>query len=52
MLVPIELAGDGLTNLVTSACEHLLSNSLPAKWFADTASNILLTPFYAVAAVL
>jgi hypothetical protein len=52
VLIPIELIGDGLTNLITSASEHLLSASLPAEWLADTVSNIILTPFYAVAAVL
>jgi hypothetical protein len=52
VLVPIEIAGDALTNLITGLTEHLLSASLPAEWLADTASNIVLTPFYAVAAVL
>jgi hypothetical protein len=52
VLVPIELAGDGLTNLATHCADALLGNSLPAEWLADTASNIVLTPFYAVAAVL
>lgn len=52
VLVPIELVGDALTNLIGSASEHLLSAALPAAWLADTASNILLTPFYAIAAVL
>ncbi len=52
VLVPIELIGDGLIDAFTGLAEHLLGNSLPAEWLADTASNIALTPFYAVAAVL
>jgi hypothetical protein len=52
VLVPIELVGDGLTNLITDLAARLLGGSLFAEWLADTASNIALTPFYAVAAVL
>jgi hypothetical protein len=52
VLVPIELASDALTNLATDLCAHLLGGSLLAEWLADTTSNIVLTPFYAVAAVL
>jgi hypothetical protein len=52
VLVPIEIAGDVLTNLATDLSASLLSGSLLAEWLADTASNIVLTPFYAVAAVL
>ncbi len=52
VLVPLELGGDSLTDLATSLAHGLLGNSLPAEWLADTASNVVLTPFYAVAAVL
>jgi hypothetical protein len=52
VLVPIELAGDALTGLITDGSARLLGASLPAEWLADTASNVVLTPFYAVAAVL
>jgi hypothetical protein len=52
VLVPIELLGDGITDLISDLSEHLLASSLPAAWLADTAANIVLTPFYAVAAVL
>jgi hypothetical protein len=52
VLVPIELIGNGLTDAIASLADHLLGNSLPAEWLADTASNVVLTPFYAVAAVL
>ena len=53
VLVPIEIVGDALdrTSRPTSSTS-LLGGSLLAEWLADAASNIVLTPFYAVAAVL
>ncbi len=52
VLVPIEIGSDGLTDLATHLTHSLLGDSLAAEWLADTATNIVLTPFYAVAAVL
>lgn len=52
VLVPIEIASDALTNLATAGTHALLGDSLVAEWATDTATNIVLTPFYAVAAVL
>lgn len=52
VLVPIELLSDALTDLATAGTHSLLGDSLIAEWLTDTASNIVLTPFYAVAAVL
>jgi hypothetical protein len=52
VLVPIELVSDGLTDLATAAAHAALGDSLVAEWMVDTATNIVLTPFYAVAAVL
>jgi hypothetical protein len=52
VLVPIEILSDGLTELATALAHTLLGDSLLAEWLTDTASNIVLTPFYAVAAVL
>lgn len=52
VLVPIEIASDGLTDLATAGAHALLGDSLVAEWATDTATNIVLTPFYAVAAVL
>jgi hypothetical protein len=52
VLVPIEVIGDGLTREITELTGHLLGGSLLAEWLADTGSNIVLTPFYAVAVVL
>lgn len=52
VLVPIEIASDVCTNLVTHLSHELLGDSLVTEWAVDTATNIVLTPFYAVAAVL
>ncbi len=52
VLLPIEIVSDGLTDLATAAVHALLGDSLVAEWLTDTATNIVLTPFYAVAAVL
>ncbi len=52
VLVPIEIVSDVATNLATSFNHTVLGDSLIAEWVTDTASNVVLTPFYAVAAVL
>jgi hypothetical protein len=52
VLVPIELATDAVTGGATGLAHSLLGNSIFAEWLADTSTNVLLTPFYAVAAVL
>jgi hypothetical protein len=52
VLLPIEVASDALTDLATTAAHAALGNSLIAEWIVDTATNVVLTPFYAVAAVL
>jgi hypothetical protein len=52
VLVPIEVASDAVTGGATGLAHSLLGNSLFAEWLVDTSTNVLLTPFYAVAAVL
>lgn len=52
VLVPVELLGDGFSALAATQVHHLFGDSLPAVWLAEALSNILLTPIYAVAAVL
>jgi hypothetical protein len=52
VLIPIEIAGDSLTDLVTSIAHDLFGGSLLAEWAADVLTNVAFTPFYAVAAVL
>jgi hypothetical protein len=52
VLVPIEIVSDAATGLATRLTHALLGDSLIAAWVTDTGTNIMLTPFYAVAAVL
>ncbi len=52
VLIPIELAGDALTDIATSLTHGLLGSELLCEWMADVLFNVAFTPFYAVAAVL
>jgi hypothetical protein len=52
VLVPIEIAADAIAADATGLAHTLLGDSLIAEWLIDASSNIVLTPFYAVAAVL
>jgi len=52
ILIPFELAGDAITNAAVHVAHVLLGDTLFAEWLADTSTNVLFTPFYAVAAVL
>jgi len=52
VLIPIEIAGDALTNLATEATHGIVGSEFICEWLADVLSNIAFTPFYAVAAVL
>lgn len=51
-LLPIEIAGNAIGGVATHIAYGLFGDSLVAAWLTDTASNILLTPIYAIAAVL
>ena len=52
VLIPIEIVGDGLTNLASELTHELFGSEFLCEWAADVLSNIAFTPFYAVAAVL
>lgn len=52
VLVPVELVGDAIGELLGSGVHALLGDSFVATWLADTAANIFLAPIFAVAAVL
>lgn len=52
ILVPIEIVSDAVSGGATGLAHSLLGGSIFAEWLADTSTNVLLTPFYAVAAVL
>jgi hypothetical protein len=52
VLAPVELVGDSVSGLVSHLVHGLLGHSLFATWMAESASNIVFTPVFAVAAVL
>lgn len=52
VLVPIELVGDGLGSAAEQLSHHLLGESFWATWLSEAVTNILLSPAFAIAAVL
>lgn len=52
VLIPIEILGDGLTDLATHFTHGLFGSELLCDWLADLLANLAFTPFYAVACVL
>jgi len=52
VLAPIELGGEAIGALASSLSESALGQTIWAEWLAASASNIAVTPFFAVAAVL
>lgn len=52
VLGPVEIIGDAVGEAVTNLVHHLLGESFVATWAAEAASNIVFTPFFAIAVVL
>lgn len=53
VLFPIEVFGEGVTSAATELAHDLLGDrTLLSHWLADVLSNLAVTPFYAVAAVI
>lgn len=52
VLIPIELVGDSVAEGLTGAVHSLLGHGFVATWLADSVANIVLTPLFAIAAVL
>lgn len=52
VLIPIELAGDALGGGLTALVHDLLGDSFLATWLSEAVSNAVLSPVFAVAAVL
>lgn len=52
VLVPIELIGDAIAGGVAGLMHSLLGHTFLASWLAESASSMVLSPFFAVAAVL
>jgi hypothetical protein len=52
ILAPIEVAGDALGDALVDLVHTVLGHTFWASWLAEVASNIVLSPLFAVAAVL
>lgn len=52
VLAPIELGGEGVAALTGLLAHDLFGDSLAAEWATEAATNIVIVPFGAVAAVL
>jgi hypothetical protein len=52
ILAPVEIAGDLVAELVGHLVHDFLGETFLATWLAESASNIVFTPIFAVAAVL
>jgi hypothetical protein len=52
VLVPIELAGDALGSAAEHYAHELLGDSFFSTWLSEAGSNIVLSPVFAIAAVL
>jgi hypothetical protein len=52
VLAPVELVGDAVAELVGHLVHGILGDSFLAIWLAESASNIVFTPIFALAAVL
>jgi hypothetical protein len=52
VLVPIELLGDAIGGGIAGFVHHQLGDTFLATWLAEALSNTVLSPFFAVAAVL
>jgi hypothetical protein len=52
VLAPVEIVGDVIAELVGHFVHDLLGESFLSTWLAESASNIVFTPIFAVAAVL
>ncbi|MGD9735333.1 MAG: hypothetical protein AB7V58_06975 [Solirubrobacterales bacterium] len=52
VLVPIEIVGDALGDAAERLSHHLLGDSFLSTWLSESASNIVLSPVFAIAAVV
>jgi hypothetical protein len=52
VLAPIEIVGDAIGRGIVSLVHHLLGDTFFASWLAESLSNSVLSPIFAVAAVL
>jgi hypothetical protein len=52
ILVPVEIVGDALGSALAGLVHDVLGHTFVASWLAEALSNVVLSPIFAVAAVL
>lgn len=52
VILPIEIVGDAIGGGLAGLVHRLLGDTFLANWLAEALSNVVLSPFFAVAAVL
>jgi len=52
VLLPIQVVGDGIGHLLAALVHDLFGDTFLATWLAEAVTDIALSPFFAVAAVL
>lgn len=52
VLVPVQVAGDGIGHLLAGVVHDLFGHTFLATWLAEAVTDIALSPVFAVAAVL
>jgi hypothetical protein len=52
VLGPVEIVGDAVAEAVANLVHHALGDSFLATWAAESASNVVFTPLFAIAVVL
>lgn len=52
VLIPVELVGDAVAEALQGLVHSLLGHDFVAVWLAESVSNIVLSPVFAIAAVL
>jgi hypothetical protein len=52
VLIPIELVGDALGSAGEHLAHNLIGDTIFATWISESVTNILLSPIFAIAAVL
>jgi hypothetical protein len=52
VLIPTEIAGDALGDAAEGLAHHVLGQSFFSTWLSESVSNIVLSPVFAISAVL
>jgi len=52
VMVPVEILGDAIGGALANLIHHGLGDTFIATWLAEASANVVLSPIFAVAAVL